>query len=94
MTDHSPKNHPEGAKPKQPEPVVLKIDRSGRAGKTVTLVDGLRMHPDGKLELLSKFKKRCGAGGTLKEGKLEIQGDQRILLKTELENLGYRVKVI
>ncbi len=76
---------------KQPEPVVLRIEK--RVGKTVTIIDGLRMHPDGKLELLSKFKKRCGAGGTLKEGKPEIQGDQRTILKAELEKLGYRVKI-
>lgn len=79
---------------KQPEPVVLKIDKNGRAGRTVTLVDGLRMHPEGKTELLSKFKKRCGAGGTIKDGKLEIQGDQRNILKAELEANGYKVKLI
>jgi translation initiation factor 1 len=80
------------SRPRQPDPVYLRLDRSGRGGKTVTLVEGLRMHPAGKEELLRRFQKLCGAGGTLKEGRLELQGDQRAKLKTELERTGYRVK--
>jgi translation initiation factor 1 len=79
---------------KQSEPLVLRLDRGGRRGKSVTLVDGLRLHPQGKLDLLASLKKRCGAGGTLKEGKLELQGDHREFLKRELEARGYKTKVI
>jgi translation initiation factor 1 len=78
---------------KQDEPVIVGIERGGRQGKTVTVVDRLKMHPEGKLQLLAKLKKLCGAGGTLKEGKLEIQGDQREKIKRALEPLGYRVKL-
>jgi len=78
----------------QTEPVSLRLDRSGRKGKTVTLIGGFKMHPEGKEELLSRFKKRCGAGGALKQGTLEIQGDQREILKRALEELGYNVKVL
>jgi translation initiation factor 1 len=78
---------------KQTEPLVVRIERSGRGGKTVTLVEGLRMHPAGKEEILLQLKRACGTGGTLKEGRLEIQGDQRSRLKIELEKRGYRVKM-
>jgi len=52
------------------------------------------MHPAGKEELLSKFKKRLGAGGAVKNGVLELQGDRRAFLKTELEAAGYKVRLI
>ena len=43
-------------------------------------------------DLLRKLKTACGAGGTLKDGELEVQGDQRAKLKALLEGMGYRVK--
>lgn len=78
---------------KQDEPLIVGIERGGRQGKTVTVVDRLKMHPEGKLELLTKLKKLCGAGGTLKQGQLEIQGDQREKIKRWLEAQGYRIKI-
>ncbi len=79
---------------KQKDPVTLRLDKSGRGGKAVTLIAGLQMHPDGKLELLQKLKKSCGTGGTLKRGVLEVRGDQRERLKPILESLGYKVKTL
>ena len=38
------------------------------------------------------FKQRCGTGGTVKDGRIEIQGDQRERIVAELEKLGYKVK--
>jgi translation initiation factor 1 len=78
---------------KQPEPIIVRLEKSGRGGKAVTLLEGFRMHPAGKEELLRKFKRRCGTGGTLKNGVMEIQGDQRARLMVLLESAGYRVKV-
>jgi predicted translation initiation factor SUI1 len=46
----------------------------------------------GLLELATTLKQRCGTGGTVKDGVIEIQGDQRERLAAELEDLGYRVK--
>ncbi len=60
----------------------------------MTLVEKLPMHPAGKEELLSKFKKRLGAGGTVKNGVLELQGDRRDFVRAELESAGYRVRLI
>lgn len=85
---------PPGTPPKQAEPVTVRIDRSGRKGKTVTTVDGLQMHPAGKEELMRRFQKLCGAGGTFKLGVIEIQGDHRARIGMELEKLGYRVKIV
>lgn len=89
---------PEGlagpAKPRtQTEPVRVSYRRTGKGGG-MTLVDKLPMHPAGKEELLSRFKKRLGAGGTVKNGVLEIQGDRRDFVKTELESAGYKVRLI
>jgi translation initiation factor 1 len=75
----------------QIEPVVVRFERTGRSGKSVTIVSGVRLHPDGKTALLAALKKRLGAGGAVKEGALEIQGDQRERLSLLLPTLGYRV---
>lgn len=78
--------------PKQKDPLSLRLE--GRAGKTVTLVLGLQMHPQGKLDLLHRLKRACAAGGALKNGVPELQGDHRERLKGLLEPLGYRVRVL
>ena len=74
------------------DPVILRLDKSGRRGKIVTLIQGLRLHPEGKETLLRELKQSCGAGGTLKMGTLEIQGDQRDRVQKELEKRGHQVK--
>jgi translation initiation factor 1 len=43
-------------------------------------------------ELAALLKQRCGTGGTVKDGRIEIQGDQRERVVAELEKLGYKVK--
>jgi translation initiation factor 1 len=78
---------------KQTEPVRVSFRRTGK-GSGLTLIEKLPMHPAGKEELLKKFKKRLGAGGTVKDGALEIQGDRRDFVKGELEAAGYRVRLI
>jgi translation initiation factor 1 len=79
------------AKPKQAEPVRVSF-RRGQKGSGMTLIERLQMHPAGKEELLKKFKKKLGVGGTVKLGALEIQGDHKDLVETELKALGYKVK--
>ena len=78
---------------KQTEPVRISFRKTGK-GSGVTLVEKLPMHPAGKEELLKKFKKRLGVGGTVKLGVLEIQGEHREFVKKELEASGYRLKII
>jgi translation initiation factor 1 len=73
---------------------IVRVQREtkGRGGKTVTLVTGVPLDEAGVKNLAGELKKRCGSGGTLKEGVIEIQGDHRDLLVSELERRGYKVK--
>jgi translation initiation factor 1 len=78
--------------PSRQQVAYIKRDRKGRAGKTVTVVYGLQHTPATFKELLTALKESCGAGGALKEGELEIQGDQREKVAEKLKELGYKVK--
>jgi translation initiation factor 1 len=73
--------------------VRLHRETKGRGGKAVTIIRGLPLSGDALKALASQLKKKCGVGGTLKDDIIEIQGDQRELLKGELEKLGYPVKI-
>jgi translation initiation factor 1 len=74
-------------------PVVrLGRETKGRRGKGVTTVSDLPLDEAGLLELAATLKQRCGTGGTVRDGTIEIQGDQRDRLAAVLEGLGYRVK--
>lgn len=87
---------PERPAAKEPvrKPVTLKVGRetAGRRGKGVTTVFDLPFDDDGVRELAAVLKNRCGTGGTVKDGRIEIQGDQRERIVAELEKLGYKVK--
>src|SRR5690554_1110557 len=73
--------------------VRLRRETSGRKGKGVTTISGVPL-PEAELKALAKqLKKVCGTGGAVKEGVIEIQGDQRERLKAELEKRGYTVKL-
>ncbi len=74
---------------------VVRISRQtkGRKGAGVTLVTGLSL-PPGELEALAgRLKRRCGAGGTVRDGVIEIQGEHREALAEELRRLGHKVKL-
>src|SRR5437588_1025708 len=87
---------PERLPAKEPvkKPVTLKVGRetAGRRGKGVTTLFDLPLDDDGVQELTALLKQRCGTGGTVKDGRIEIQGDQRERIVAELEKLGYKVK--
>jgi predicted translation initiation factor SUI1 len=76
------------------KPVTLKVGRetAGRRGKGVTTVFELPFDESGVRELAALLKQRCGTGGTVKDGRIEIQGDQRERIVAELEKMGYKVK--
>jgi translation initiation factor 1 len=81
-----------------PEPaadgiVRLHRETKGRGGKAVTLVRGLPLEAAGLKALARQLKQKCGVGGACKDGVIEIQGDQRPLIKAELEKLGFQVKI-
>jgi translation initiation factor 1 len=71
---------------------VLRIEKKGRGGKTVTVVDGLPQNAAFVAGLASELKRACGTGGTAADGAVEIQGDQRERLRPLLAARGFRVK--
>lgn len=72
--------------------VRVSRESKGRRGKTVTIISGLTLD-DAKLqELATRLKQICGTGGTVKDGKIEIQGDQCDRILAELQNRGYKAK--
>ncbi|MCX8727887.1 stress response translation initiation inhibitor YciH [Gilliamella sp. B2838] len=74
---------------------IIRIQRqtSGRKGKGVCVISGFDLD-DGQLsKLAAELKKRCGCGGSIKDETIEIQGDKRDLLKTLLEEKGFKVKL-
>ena len=73
--------------------VRLFRDRGGRHGKTVTVIHGLPERGPALEARLSEMKRLCGAGGTLKDGVVEIQGDHRERLAQHLRAQGYAVKL-
>ncbi len=73
--------------------IRIHLDRKGRAGKIVSLVQGLTLDAKVLDSLARQLKSKCGCGGTVNGGTIEIQGDHRERLKLLLEQLGYRVKL-
>jgi translation initiation factor 1 len=67
-------------------------DSKRRRGKTVTVIGGLRHDPATLEALLKRLKQQCGAGGAIKDGELEIQGDHRERVAAALASMGYKVK--
>ena len=82
--------------PETPAPekqrLIVTIDRSGRAGKQVTLVKGFKGRADDLADLGKTLKIKCGAGGTVKDGVITIQGDFRDKVTAMLNQMGYNAK--
>jgi translation initiation factor 1 len=71
----------------------VQASRSGRGGKTVTVITGFQAKPETLTQLLKQLKNQCGTGGTLKDSTIEIQGDHRQKILTLLLAAGYRAKI-
>ncbi len=84
---------PKGA-PGAAKPLGVRVGREikGRAGKGVTTITGLPLSLPDIESLATKLKKRCGSGGTVREGVIEIQGDHRDAIVAELIKLGWPAK--
>jgi translation initiation factor 1 len=74
---------------------TVRVSRStkGRGGKCVSLITGLQLGTDELNKLAKHLKQKCGSGGTVKEGEIEIQGDHREQIVKELIILGYKAKL-
>ena len=80
------------ALPKGDGTVRVGRESKGRGGKVVSVITGVPL-PAGELGVLAKtLRKKCGCGGTVKNGTIEIQGDHRDMLVTLLLEQGFRVK--
>ena len=84
---------PKGA-PGAAKPAAVRVGREtqGRAGKGVTTITGLPLSLTDIESLATKLKKRCGSGGTVREGIIEIQGDHRDVIVAELIKMGWPAK--
>ena len=86
-------NKPKEEKPKGDGIVRIQRQTSGRKGKGVCVITGLDLS-DTELKLLAaELKKRSGVGGSVKDGTIEIQGDNRELLQQILTQKGFKVKL-
>jgi translation initiation factor 1 len=80
--------------PPQQQTARIQRERKGRGGKTVTVVSDLQLKPADLKELGKTLRRLCGTGGTVKDGQIEIQGDHRDRVAEELQNMGYKVKLV
>lgn len=72
--------------------VRVSCGRKGHGGKTVTVISGLPLTETALTTLAGELKRRCGCGGTVKAGNIEIQGDHAELLLAELLKRGFAAK--
>jgi len=75
-------------------PARVRVSRevAGRGGKGVSVIRGLPLAETALEELATRLKRLCGAGGAVKDGAIEIQGEHRDRLVAELAKLGYDAK--
>lgn len=71
----------------------VRRETKGRGGKTVTTVSGVPLGGEALRNLASDLKRRCGTGGTAKDGVIEIQGDHRETIVAELSRRGFTAKL-
>jgi translation initiation factor 1 len=78
-----------------PNDGIIRIQREvkGRKGKTVTVIFGAPLDADNLRIFAKTLKNRCGAGGSVKDGLVIIQGDHRQTLLGEIKKLGYKAKL-
>ncbi len=79
--------------PPNQQTAKLTHDRKGRGGKTVVIINDLVLSEKDMKSLAKTIKKKCGVGGAVKDGKIEIQGDIRERVAATLEKLGYKTKL-
>jgi len=77
---------------REQQKISIAVDKR-RYGKMMTIVDGINPHELDIDTLISNLKTICACGGTIKDGKIELQGDHRIKVKESLEKMGFMVEV-
>ncbi len=84
---------PQNSLPPKKQTVYLRRESKGRGGKVVTLIEKLQLSPADLKALSKELKRLCGTGGTIKNGVIQIQGEQREKIAAHLRAKGYRVKI-
>lgn len=79
--------------PPHQQTAYLHRDSKGRGGKSVTLIKNLTLSEDDMKSLAKRIKQDCGVGGTVKDGMIEIQTEQRERIAEILQKLGYKIKI-
>ena len=82
-------NEPVETLPPSQQKLHVRMERSGRGGKTVTVVDNFVGTDDDLNALGRTLKTKCGVGGSVKDGQIIIQGDFRDRITTLLKEMGY-----
>ena len=77
---------------REQQSITIILDRR-RYGKMMTVIEGLNPHDLDMDSLISNLKSRCACGGTIKDGKIELQGDHRTKVREALEKMGFVVEV-
>lgn len=77
--------------PPETQTAVLAVEKRPK-GKVVTIVSGLDPEGNDLADLATRLKTACGAGGTLKDGRIELQGDHRPAAERTLQKIGYKTK--
>ena len=81
--------------PSEPRDGIIRIRREvkGRGGKTMTVASGFQLDGNGLQKLSVELKRRCGAGGSVKDGEILIQGDHRESVLAALKQKGFAAKL-
>jgi len=77
---------------REQQKINIAVDKR-RYGKMMTIIDGINPHELDINSLISDLKSKCACGGTVKDGKIELQGDHRNKVKDVLEKMGFMVEV-
>jgi translation initiation factor 1 len=93
VTNPPATERPSADLPPNQQQIRIQATRSGRKGKTVTVITGFQSPENTLQSLLKQLKNQCGSGGTLKDQTIEIQGDHKQKLLEILTGLGYKAKI-
>ena len=77
---------------REQQSVRISVD-SRRYGKVVTVIDGIDDNDIDINDLAKQLKNKCAAGGTSKDGRIELQGDHKKKVKAVLEDMGFKTEV-
>jgi len=78
---------------REQQKIIISVDKR-RYGKMMTIVDGINSNELDIDSLSTKLKKKCASGRTIKDGRIELQGDHRSKVKETLDEMGFIVELI